>query len=116
MHFDRARFVRVCGLMTSTHEGEVTAAAMKASRMLLDAGLTWEEVLSPPPPPPPPSDPPQHDALLVARVVLTLAEAGHHELNPREEKFLRRIIADGREPTDRQRRWLMSIAAWAGVL
>jgi hypothetical protein len=51
MTFDRGRFVRVCGLLDSAHDGEVVNAARAALRMLKDAGLSWAEVVIERPPP-----------------------------------------------------------------
>ena len=56
MELDRGRFIRVCGMLDSEHDGEVVAAARQATKMLRDAGITWREVLllvdtkEPPPP------------------------------------------------------------------
>ena len=43
---DRALFIKVCGLLTSSHDGEVVNAARRANAMLKAAGMTWEEALA----------------------------------------------------------------------
>lgn len=42
------RLVKVLGMLGSDHDGERAAAALQASRLLRDRGLTWEEVLARP--------------------------------------------------------------------
>lgn len=42
---DINRFIQVCGMLGSDHEGERAAAAFQATKMLRSAGLTWEELL-----------------------------------------------------------------------
>jgi hypothetical protein len=42
---DRAKFARVCEMMTSSHEGERLSALSRADAMLKAAGTTWTEVL-----------------------------------------------------------------------
>ncbi len=39
------KFVSYCGMMTSDYDNEVLTAAKKATRMLLDNKITWEEIL-----------------------------------------------------------------------
>lgn len=41
---DVDRFRRICGLLGSEHDGERASAALKATAMLKDAGMTWEQV------------------------------------------------------------------------
>lgn len=41
----RKRLVRVLGMLGSDHAGERDAAALVATRMLKEAGLTWYDVL-----------------------------------------------------------------------
>jgi hypothetical protein len=43
--FDHHRFVKLCAMLSSTHEGERAAAALKAADMLAAAGLTWRDVV-----------------------------------------------------------------------
>lgn len=46
MRIDRARLARVLEMMSSTHDGEALNAARAATKMVRDAGVTWEQVLS----------------------------------------------------------------------
>jgi hypothetical protein len=43
------RFVKLCGLLTSEHDGERATAARMASDLLRQHRLTWAEVLTPAP-------------------------------------------------------------------
>ena len=49
---DRDRLAKLLGMMGSTHDGEVVAAARQVERLRADAGLTWPEILVPRLPPP----------------------------------------------------------------
>jgi hypothetical protein len=40
------RFVKVCGMLGSDHVGERAAAALKATAILREQELTWDELLS----------------------------------------------------------------------
>ena len=42
---DRDRLAKLLGMMGSTHDGEVVAAARQAERLRADAGLTWHEIV-----------------------------------------------------------------------
>lgn len=44
---DRDRLARILGLLGSTHDGEVIAAARAAERIRIEANTTWNEVLAP---------------------------------------------------------------------
>jgi hypothetical protein len=44
---DRDRLAKLLGMMGSTHDGEVVAAARQAERLRADAGLTWHEIVLP---------------------------------------------------------------------
>ncbi|MCF4165669.1 hypothetical protein L2U69_08445 [Zavarzinia compransoris] len=44
---DRLRLVRVLGMLGSAHDGERSAAALAAHRLVTGAGLTWSELLLP---------------------------------------------------------------------
>jgi hypothetical protein len=44
---DRARLIRILGMLGSAYPGERDAAALAASRFLLGRGCTWEDVLQP---------------------------------------------------------------------
>ena len=39
------RLVKVCGMLGSAHDGERTATAMQADRIVRNAGLTWPLLL-----------------------------------------------------------------------
>jgi hypothetical protein len=41
------KLVKICGLLASDQAGERAAAALKASRLLLNAGATWQDVIAP---------------------------------------------------------------------
>jgi hypothetical protein len=41
----RKRLVRVLGMLGSNHPGERDAAALMATRMVKEAGLTWYDIL-----------------------------------------------------------------------
>lgn len=42
---DRAKFLKVLGMLGSAHDGERAAATNRACAMLADAGLTWDDVI-----------------------------------------------------------------------
>ena len=44
----RARLAKALALLDSPHDGERLAAAAAATRMIREAGTTWEAVLAPP--------------------------------------------------------------------
>jgi hypothetical protein len=53
----RAKLAGVLGMMGSSHDGEVLAAARQAERIRRDAGVTWAEIIAPEATiDPPPSD------------------------------------------------------------
>ena len=54
---DRAKLARILGMMGSDHVGERAAAALKASDLLRQRGLTWLDVLSGGEPPRPQASP-----------------------------------------------------------
>jgi len=43
--FDLQRFIKLCAMLASSHEGERASAALKASDMLNAAGLTWNDMI-----------------------------------------------------------------------
>jgi hypothetical protein len=59
---DRARLIRILGMLGSDFAGERDAAARAAAKLLASRGLGWAEVIQPAaprtqaPPPPPPAD------------------------------------------------------------
>ena len=44
MSLDLARFRKVCGLLSSTHDGERAVAASMATAMLRAAGMSWTDI------------------------------------------------------------------------
>lgn len=42
-----SRLVKFCGLLGSEHAGERAAAGLKASKLLVEHGLTWGDVIAP---------------------------------------------------------------------
>lgn len=44
---DLERFRKICGMLSSAHDGERAAAARKASEFLASHGLTWSSVSLP---------------------------------------------------------------------
>src|SRR5947207_668908 len=51
---DRDRLAKLLGMLGSSHDGEALAAARRAERLRVDAGLTWAEIVIPRLPPPRP--------------------------------------------------------------
>ncbi|WP_120010412.1 hypothetical protein [Teichococcus vastitatis] len=58
-----SKLVKICGLLGSDQEGERSAAAWQATRLLQKHGMSWQDVFAasplPPPSPPQPSPAPQ---------------------------------------------------------
>src|SRR3954470_24431437 len=57
---DLQRLARVCGLLSSDHDGEALAAARQAEKIRKKVGLTWEELLVPSPRPRSGEPPPEN--------------------------------------------------------
>jgi hypothetical protein len=102
---DRDRLARVLGMLGSSHEGEVVAAARQAERLRADAGLTWPEILVPRLPPPPRGQNVRTvadaiDFVIERQVVLTDWERGFvrdlrrlkYPLSPRQLEVLERLV------------------------
>jgi hypothetical protein len=102
---DRDRLARVLGMLGSSHEGEVVAAARQAERLRADAGLTWPEILVPRLPPPPHGQNVRTvadaiDFVIEHEVVLTDWERGFvrdlrrlkYPLSPRQLEVLERLF------------------------
>ena len=47
------KLAKICGLLGSDHDGERSAAAWQATRLLRAQGLSWADVFAPALPPPP---------------------------------------------------------------
>jgi hypothetical protein len=100
---DRTKLARVLGMLGSTHDGEVLAAARQAER--LRQGRPWIDLLSPGPGPRP--DPPP----MGWRQAVALCQAYPDRLTPWERDFVQSIAGYRCDPTDRQRAVLTKIAA-----
>src|SRR3546814_18882226 len=42
---ERQRLAKVCGLLGSDHDGERASAAVAATAIIRNAGLTWEQII-----------------------------------------------------------------------
>jgi hypothetical protein len=69
---DRERLSKLLGMLGSSHDGEVVAAARQAERLRAEAGLTWGEIVVPRLPPPPQR---QNVGTLAAAVAFVLDHA-----------------------------------------
>ena len=83
---DRERLSKLLGMLGSSHDGEVVAAARQAERLRAEAGLTWGEIVVPRLPPPP-QRPNVRTVAAAAAFVLDHADA----LTPWERDFARSI-------------------------
>jgi hypothetical protein len=90
-----ARLVRLCGMFGSHHMGERANAAELADRLVRQSGFTWEEVIARP--------------LPDWRAMALQVRAHRHMLSPREVDFIDNIATLRRQPTEKQRAWLLSI-------
>jgi hypothetical protein len=45
----RPKFAKLLGLLGSDHQGERDAAALAAHRLVMRAGLSWEQIITPAP-------------------------------------------------------------------
>ena len=88
-----AKLSKICGLLGSDQDGERSAAAHQATRLLRSHGLTWADVISPARPVPAPSIP-THWPSHAAAVAAALRHAKH--LTDWERTFLRDIARRGR--------------------
>jgi hypothetical protein len=106
------RFVKICGLLSSSHDGERAAAAAKATDMLRQHGLSWEDVLRPCPAPQPRQQQQQAgDHRARARHALLRA----HLLSPWEREFCASIAERWAPLTERQAAVLARIERKAGA-
>ena len=103
-----ARLTKICGLLGSDHDGERSAAALQATRLLRAHGLGWADIVRPALPAPEPSLAPRqhvhtHDAVRFAlrhMDALTAWEIGflrgivhRPRLSPRQQETLAGIVA-----------------------
>jgi hypothetical protein len=108
------RFVKVCGLLASNHDGERAAAAAKATDMLRQHGLTWENVIACGCPKAADSSSPdwrRADHRARARHALLRASV----LTPWEREFLNSIALRAAPLTERQAATLARIERKAGA-
>jgi hypothetical protein len=130
---DVVRLRKLCGMFSSSHDGEIANAARMADRLVRAAGLVWGDVLRPglPPPREPFPDFAEHqrraraaqaaDAAARAarapppedyahwRVMVRHCASRASKLSAREIDFLYSLARRTREPTERQMAWLTAI-------
>jgi hypothetical protein len=99
---DRARLVKLLGMLGSAHEGEVVAAARQAERLRHEARATWVDILAP-------AAGVQRSATPATRppetVEAALALCADHlpRLTPWEQKFVRSVTSrPGRPLSEKQ--------------
>lgn len=103
----RDRLVKLLGLLGSEHHGERANAALMASRLLEQCGLTWADVIQPPPATPTPVRPAVPAS---AHAAARWAKAHAAGLPQRDRIFLDGI--QGRHAlTQKQGAWLADILA-----
>jgi hypothetical protein len=97
---DRDKLIRILGMLGSAHDGEVLSAARQAQRLVREAGLTWEEILTIPAPrvlvlPTAPST--------WQEKILDCLDAEDAALSDWERGFLLSVRARGKPLTEKQR-------------
>ncbi len=97
-----ARLAKIAALLSSSHDGEVVAAAAKATMLLRAHGLAWQDVFTPELAPPQPPLRAPHSA----QVQWALGFPGR--LTDRERKFLA-DIGRCRRISAKQAAWLDGI-------
>jgi hypothetical protein len=93
------RLTKILGLLGSDHEGERAAAAIKAHELIQRLGLTWGDVISAP-----------EDWRALAKRCRDRAD----DLAEYEFDFIQNICRRCNPPTEKQIRWLNSIAKKLG--
>ena len=111
----RARLVKLAGLLASTHSGERAAAALKCTEFLAGLGTTWAEALEPTASGPAvtivrPAEPRTWRVVCDELVVFHFAA-----LFDREVEFVTGMLSRGFAPSPRQAAWLMKICRRCGV-
>jgi hypothetical protein len=132
---DLDRLRKLCGMFSSSHDGEIANAARMADRLVRAAGLVWGDVLRPSLPPPSPREPfpdfAEHQrrarAAQAADAAARAARAPppedyahwhvmarhcvnrHDKLSAREFEFIFSLVCRTRAPTERQMAWLTAI-------
>jgi hypothetical protein len=106
---DRLR--KLCGMLGSDHDGERAAAALAADKLVRGLGLTWHQVIAPP-------IVPDHSPRVRSwRAddsdwcrMAQFCHAWRWSLSQREREFVE-SVRTWRNPTDKQRDWLLDIYA-----
>jgi hypothetical protein len=88
-HLTANRLAKICGLLSSSHDGERASAARKASEILRSNGVSWSDVFAPALPAPPPRPQPAYNSTQPAHVMNTVwALQFSHRLTSWEHDFL----------------------------
>ena len=105
------RLTKLCGLLTSSHDGERANAAALASRLLTDCGLTWADLVARAfqAPQPPAQLPPHAQHIRDVQWALRF----QNRLTDRERKFLT-DIGRCRRISAKQAAWLDGIVRKLG--
>jgi hypothetical protein len=98
------RLSRILGMLGSDYDGERAAAGLKATQLLREAGLTWDDLVRPSAAPVPPPEPPMGFRM---RAMQALTRGAF--LTDWERKFLASIARQGRPLSPRQRSALVRI-------
>jgi hypothetical protein len=94
---------KLLGMLGSRHDGERAAAAWKVHEFIRQIGLTWPDIIISVPMVP--AD--------WRRMATACREQGYR-LTPREFDFVNNIAMRGREPSEKQLKWLRDIFARLG--
>jgi hypothetical protein len=86
-------------MMGSDHDGEALAAARQAERIRRQAGVTWDQIISPPAAARPPPDPPKPPDW---RATVAACCARRDRLTAWEWDFLAELATYRHAPSDRQ--------------
>jgi hypothetical protein len=97
------RLSRILGMLGSDYDGERAAAGLKATQLLREAGLTWDDLVRPSAAPAPPPEP------LGFRMRAMQALTRGALLTDWERGFLASIARQGRPLSPRQRSVLVRI-------
>jgi hypothetical protein len=99
------RLAKICGLFSSTHDGERASAALKADAMVRAAGLTWADVIN---------VPPYASVRPRIRAWAKMAAFCHerrHQLSQWERNFVSAMLHWAGEPSEKQQDRLVTIYA-----
>jgi hypothetical protein len=119
------RLAKILGMLGSDHAGERAAAGLAAHRLLSDLSLTWHQVIIAPSVPTTVSvgsyDPPdlrtrprsqqRHSGYTDWQRMARFAWSCRDRLRPRDQEFVRSMLAWRGPPTERQQDWLSEIYA-----